>query len=94
MITLRDDAFPADGALGDLLASAWPAWRGQSFVKILARSLAHVCAFEGEHLVGYVNVATDGGVHAFILDTCVHPEFQRQGLGVGLVRRAAGLARG
>ncbi|HEY5105873.1 MAG TPA: GNAT family N-acetyltransferase [Caulobacteraceae bacterium] len=93
MIALRDDAFPTDGALGDLLATAWPAWRGQSFAAILARSLAHVCAFEDERLVGYVNVATDGGVHAFILDTCVHPDFQRNGLGTALVRRAAKLAR-
>ncbi|SEQ70768.1 GNAT family N-acetyltransferase [Microlunatus flavus] len=40
-------------------------------------------------LVGFVNVAWDGGVHAFLLDTCVAPERQGQGVGAELVRRAA-----
>jgi GNAT superfamily N-acetyltransferase len=47
----------------------------------------------GERLVGFVNVAWDGGVHAFLLDTTVHPEFRRQGIGVSLVRCAADEAR-
>jgi GNAT superfamily N-acetyltransferase len=55
--------------------------------------LAHVGAYDGERLVGFVNVAWDGGVHAFLLDTTVHPEFQRQGIATTLVRRAAELAR-
>ena len=45
-------------------------------------------------LVGFVNVVWDGGVHAFLLDTCVHPERQGEGVGVELVRRAADVARG
>jgi GNAT superfamily N-acetyltransferase len=40
-------------------------------------------------LVGFVNVLGDGGVHAFLLDTTVHPSARRRGLGVRLVRRAA-----
>lgn len=44
-------------------------------------------------LVGYVNVVGDGGVHAFLLDTTVHPSVRRQGLGVRLVHRAAEEAR-
>ncbi|WP_372498322.1 GNAT family N-acetyltransferase [Streptomyces marispadix] len=40
-------------------------------------------------LVGFVNVLGDGGVHAFVLDTTVHPSARRRGLGVRLVRRAA-----
>jgi hypothetical protein len=71
MIELRDDAFPPDAVLGDLLATAWPAWRGEQFGPILARSLAHVGAFEGQRLVGYVNVATDGGV----TPSCSTPAF-------------------
>ncbi|WP_293910063.1 GNAT family N-acetyltransferase [Deinococcus sp.] len=38
-------------------------------------------------------VAWDGGVHAFLLDTTVHPEFQRRGLGAELVRRVAAQAQ-
>jgi len=44
-------------------------------------------------LVGFVNVAWDGGTHAFLLDTCVEPARQRAGVGVELVRRAADAAR-
>jgi ribosomal protein S18 acetylase RimI-like enzyme len=44
-------------------------------------------------LVGYVNVVGDGGVHAFLLDTTVHPSARRQGLGVRLAHRAADEAR-
>ncbi|MFC9861249.1 MULTISPECIES: GNAT family N-acetyltransferase [unclassified Streptomyces] len=44
-------------------------------------------------LVGYVNVVGDGGVHAFVLDTTVHPDEQRRGLGRRLVTTAAEQAR-
>jgi ribosomal protein S18 acetylase RimI-like enzyme len=40
-------------------------------------------------LVGFVNVAWDGGDHAFLLDTKVHPSRQRRGIGTELVRLAA-----
>jgi GNAT superfamily N-acetyltransferase len=59
---------------------------------VLKRSLAHVGAYDGDRLVGFVNVAWDGGVHAFLLDTTVHPDVQRQGIATSLVRRAAELA--
>jgi ribosomal protein S18 acetylase RimI-like enzyme len=39
-------------------------------------------------LVGFVNVAWDGGVHAFLLDTMVSAAARRQGIGVELVRVA------
>jgi GNAT superfamily N-acetyltransferase len=39
--------------------------------------------------VGFVNVAWDGGDHAFLLDTKVHPQHQRRGIGTGLVKQAA-----
>ncbi len=43
--------------------------------------------------MGYVNVAWDGGVHAFILDTCVHPDYRRRGIGIQLVKEATQVAR-
>jgi len=33
----------------------------------------------GEHLVGFANVAWDGDVHFFLLDTTVHPAWQGRG---------------
>ena len=44
-------------------------------------------------LVGFVNIGWDGGSHAFLLDTCVHPTRRGAGVGSALVRRATGAAR-
>ena len=52
-------------------------------------SLTWVEAYAAARLVGFVNVAWDGGAHAFLLDTCVDPGHQRAGVGRELVRRAA-----
>jgi hypothetical protein len=51
-------------------------------------SLGWVCARREEGLVGFVNVAWDGGVHAFILDTIVALDTRREGIGRGLVASA------
>ncbi|WP_309083787.1 GNAT family N-acetyltransferase [Chelativorans sp.] len=93
-IEFRADPYPANGAMNDLWRQAWGATELRDFAPVLTRSLAHVGAYAEERLIGFVNVAWDGGVHAFILDTCVHPDFRRQGIGVRLVREAARLARG
>jgi ribosomal protein S18 acetylase RimI-like enzyme len=47
----------------------------------------------GPRLIGFANVATDGGRHAFLLDPTVDPGYQRQGIGTSLVRLAAAEAR-
>jgi len=39
--------------------------------------LAYACAYDAEHLIGFVNLAWDGGIHTFLLDTTVHPDLQR-----------------
>ncbi len=58
------------------------------FEPVLSRSLAFVCAYHENHLIGFVNLAWDGGEHSFLLDTLVHPEFRRRGIGQELVKRA------
>jgi len=40
-----------------------------------------------------VNLAWDGGVHAFLVDVTVHPDFRRRGIGQQLVKRAVEIAR-
>jgi ribosomal protein S18 acetylase RimI-like enzyme len=49
-------------------------------------SLAWVGAFSSGRLVGFVHADRDGGTHAFILNTAVHPVFRRLGTGRDLVR--------
>jgi GNAT superfamily N-acetyltransferase len=43
--------------------------------------------------VGFVNVAWDGGDHAFLLDTKTRRDHQRRGIGTNLVRLAAQQAK-
>ncbi len=93
MVTLQIDPFPAQEELETLWMAAWGESPTRDFSKILQRSLAHVCAHDGSELVGFVNVAWDGGIHAFLLDTCVHPRLQRQGIARRMVETARGLAR-
>jgi GNAT superfamily N-acetyltransferase len=57
--------------------------------RVNEHSLGWVCAWAGEDLVGFVNVAWDGGVHAFVLDTMVAARLRRCGVGKTLVKIAA-----
>jgi ribosomal protein S18 acetylase RimI-like enzyme len=64
-------------------------WRTQ----VERHSLGWVCARESDELVGFVNVAWDGGVHAFLLDTVVAHRAGRRGVGTELVRTAVAHSR-
>ncbi|MGM7441255.1 GNAT family N-acetyltransferase [Streptomyces tunisiensis] len=64
-------------------------WRG----RLERHSLGWVCARDGDVLVGFVNVAWDGGVHAFVLDTVVAERCRGGGVGTSLVRLAAERSR-
>jgi GNAT superfamily N-acetyltransferase len=79
--------------LDALFATAWPKHQWYDFGPALRHSLAWVCAYAGEKLVGYVNLAWDGAQHAFILDTTVHADFQRRGIGRRLVEHAVAVAK-
>ena len=92
MIRIVADPLPSPADLDGLFRAAWGGPAGD-YSKILPRSLVHVGAYDGERLVGFVSVAWDGGKHAFLLDTTVHPDWQRQGIATQLVKRAAELAR-
>jgi GNAT superfamily N-acetyltransferase len=64
-------------------------WQAQ----VQRHSLGWVCARDGARLVGFVNVAWDGGVHAFVLDTMVRAGAARQGIGTELVAVSVAEAR-
>jgi ribosomal protein S18 acetylase RimI-like enzyme len=79
--------------LNTLFAASWPNHIWCDCRPILEQSLAFVCAYQAERLVGFVNLAWDGGIHAFVLDTTVHPELRQRGIGQQLVRQAAVVAQ-
>ena len=93
MIDIRADPFPDDAALQHLWRVAWGSTEQRAFQPVLQRSLAHIGAYDGMGLVGLVNIAWDGGVHAFILDTCVDPDYRRRGIAGRMLAAAAETAR-
>ncbi|MCP2266040.1 GNAT family N-acetyltransferase [Promicromonospora thailandica] len=62
--------------------------------RVRPHSLGWVTARAADDLlVGFVNVAWDGGGHAFLIDTKTRPSHQRRGIGAAVVRRAVEGAR-
>lgn len=90
----RIDPFPTNDELTSLSAAAWSHSRDQfDFQQVLRRSLCHIGAYAANRLIGFVNVAWDGGIHAFLLDPMVHPDFQRRGIATQLVGTATEQSR-
>lgn len=56
--------------------------------QVQRQSLGWVCARRDQRLVGFVNVAWDGGVHAFILDAIVSLDSRGDGIGRRLIASA------
>jgi GNAT superfamily N-acetyltransferase len=79
--------------LNELFQASWPNHTFWDFAPVLEHSLGFICAFHLNKLVGYVNIAWDGAQHAFILDTTVHPDYRRRGIGIRLVKEAASFAK-
>jgi GNAT superfamily N-acetyltransferase len=93
MVALEQNPMLDDAMVNDLFARSGAEHISRPFADVLARSLGFIGAFDDGTLVGFVNVATDGGAHAFLLDPTVDPAYRRQGLGRRLVCAAIDLAR-
>ena len=96
MISYRERCAVDDVALSQLHAAAFGETpRLVAWGERLARhSLTWFGAFDGDRLVGFVNLAWDGDRHAFLLDAVVAPPRQRHGIGTELVGRAVRAASG
>ena len=81
------------GQLQALFAAAWGAPK-PGYERVFEHSFTWVAAMDGDDLLGFVNVAWDGDVHFFLLDTTVHPARQRQGIGRRLVEEAVAACGG
>lgn len=92
-ITLQISPPVTNEQLSRLFAAAWEGHVEADFQPILQRSLLYVCAVHEDEIIGFVNVAWDGGIHAFLLDTTVDPRYQRHGVGLQLVQGAIGATR-
>jgi GNAT superfamily N-acetyltransferase len=77
-----------DLALTDLHAHAFGNEPGpaQPWSDRLERhSVSWITAFDDSVMIGFAHACWDGGSHAFLLDTVVHPAYQRRGIGQMLV---------
>jgi len=84
------------GELHSLFEGAWGSASDEEDIvrRLHAHSLGWVTArHEQGRLAGFVNVAWDGELHAFLLDTVVAPAARRTGLGARLVAEATEGAR-
>src|SRR5262249_34614332 len=88
MIEYRRNSAIDNDEYNQLRLRAWGRENGFDWTPVLKRSLGWITAHAGDQLIGFVNVAWDGGAHMFLLDTTVDPAFQRRGIGAELVRRA------
>ncbi|HEX7447715.1 MAG TPA: GNAT family N-acetyltransferase [Pirellulales bacterium] len=91
-IEYRIDTKVSDEELNRLFRASRQNHVQREFASILEHSLGYVCAYKENRLVGFVNVAWDGGAHGFLLDATVDPRVQRRGVGQKLVRRAIEIA--
>jgi len=93
MIDIRADPYPSLGELTALWQTVWGCAAPSDFSVIFLRSIGHVGAYAQGTLVGFVNVAWDGGEHASIFDVGVHPDHRRRGVATAMVHEATRLAR-
>jgi GNAT superfamily N-acetyltransferase len=92
-VIINERAPVSSAEINDLRSVGWPGTGAQDWDAVRSHSVGWVTAHVDEQLVGFVNVAWDGGSHAFLLDAVVHPAVRNQGVGKRLVERAAAMAR-
>jgi hypothetical protein len=57
--------------LNDLFASSWEGHQWRDFEPVLRLSLGYICAFRGDELLGFVNLAWDGeSTHSSWISPC------------------------
>lgn len=87
MIRYEFDAPVSPAALADLReAVGWNRMERDLADPRLQHSL-HLCAYDGERLIGYAAIVGNGVTDAYIQDVMVHPDYQHQGVGTQLMER-------
>ena len=65
-------------------------WNGMraSYEKSLKNSYCYIVCYDGEQLVGFLDVVSNGVTDAYLQDLIVAPSYQRKGIGSALVSMA------
>ncbi|MDY3954616.1 MAG: GNAT family N-acetyltransferase [Anaerovoracaceae bacterium] len=86
MIEYKNEISAADYlALRD--AVNWPKLKEEQALKGLRGSMYIISAWDGKQAVGTARVVGDGGYMTLICDVIVHPDYQGQGIGRGMMER-------
>jgi GNAT superfamily N-acetyltransferase len=64
--------------------------RKEKLEKIVGCTYLTVACYDEANLVGFVDVLSDGLEDALIRGLVVHPEYQRKGIGLELIKKVAG----
>lgn len=86
-----------DGVLRLCVAEGWPSFPEdpQRAERILmAPGVTTVVAIEGEEVVGFAELFSDGELQAYLANLAVHPAHRRRGMGGALVKDALRRAGG
>jgi GNAT superfamily N-acetyltransferase len=59
--------------------------RSDELARAVANSQYVVTAYDGEKLIGFGRVVTDGVLHAMLYDMIVHPDYQGRGIGTNIL---------
>ncbi len=76
-----------------LMHVCWDAHEECDYQNILVKSLSYATVRDGDTLIGFCNLAWDGGRHATIFDLNVHPDFRKQGLALKMLEMLKGVAK-
>lgn len=79
--------------LNMLFDAAWGSPK-PAYAKVLDHSFGWVAFRDDGVLLGFVNIAWDGGDHFFLLDTTVHPGCRRQKIASSMIEAAVEMCRG
>jgi len=88
-IIYRVNSGVANEELNGLYSVSWQNHSAMDFQSILKQNLLYVCAYYSDRLIGFIRLAWDGEIHAFVLEPTVHPDFRRRGVGTNLVKQSA-----
>jgi GNAT superfamily N-acetyltransferase len=91
MIQYRDASQPVDlqqlAHLFDCVGWQHRTRDPERLAQMVQGSMYGVSACDGDRLVGYARAVSDGAFNAYVSTVAVLPEYQRQGIGRGLMRR-------
>lgn len=81
------DALVSPAALADLRQAVGWNRMERDLADPRLRNAFHLCAWDGERLIGYAAVVSNSVTDAYIQDVMVHPDCQGQGVGTQLMER-------